>query len=137
MPHSVHSLYTHSKTLMKTQLKCIYLAPLHIDAAASIERFCAYIISTKIYHAWIKKFSQRGSNVDNGFFSLLFLADKRRDDPNTIRSGPSSAHRLNAIPMAFRWRAGDGQTLNSGLVALWFFRGSEPVLLKNYFCEFS
>ena len=29
-------------------------------------------------------------------------------------------------------------TLNAGLVALWFFRGSRPVLLKNpIFCDFS
>ena len=33
--------------------------------------------------------------------------------------------------MAFRWRADDGPTLNAGLVALWFFRGSGPVLLKK------
>ena len=33
--------------------------------------------------------------------------------------------------MAFRWRAGDGLTLNAGLVALWFFRGSRPVLLET------
>ena len=32
--------------------------------------------------------------------------------------------------MAFCWRADDGATLNAGLVALWFFRGSRPVLLK-------
>ena len=33
--------------------------------------------------------------------------------------------------MVFRWRADDGPTLNSGLVALWFSRGSEPVLLRK------
>ena len=33
--------------------------------------------------------------------------------------------------MAFRWRADDSPTLNAGLVALWFFRGSGPVLLRN------
>ena len=33
--------------------------------------------------------------------------------------------------MAFRWRADDGPTLNAGLVALWFYRGSGPVLLRN------
>ena len=31
----------------------------------------------------------------------------------------------------FRWRADVGPTLNVGLVALWFFRGSGPVLLRN------
>ena len=34
--------------------------------------------------------------------------------------------------MAFRWRADHGLSLNAGLVALWFFRGSEPVLLGNH-----
>ena len=32
--------------------------------------------------------------------------------------------------MAFRWRAYDESTLNAGLVALRFFRGSGPVLLR-------
>ena len=30
---------------------------------------------------------------------------------------------------AFRWRADDGPTLNAGLVAVGFLRGSRPVLL--------
>ena len=33
--------------------------------------------------------------------------------------------------MAFRWRADGGPTLNVGLVALRFFRGPGPVLLRN------
>ena len=33
--------------------------------------------------------------------------------------------------MAFRWYADKGLTLNAGLVALWFIRGSGPVLLRN------
>ena len=40
-----------------------------------------------------------------------------REDPNTTKSGPSSARQRNAIEMAFRWRADNGQTLNAGLVA--------------------
>ena len=41
--------------------------------------------------------------------------------------------------MAFRWRADDGPTLNAGLVALLFFSGSGPVLLRNpiFCCDFS
>ena len=41
--------------------------------------------------------------------------------------------------MVLRWRAGDGPTLNSGLVALWFYRGSGPKLLRNpiFFCDFA
>ena len=37
--------------------------------------------------------------------------------------------------MAFR-RADNGPTLNAGLLALWFFRGSGPVLLRNPACIF-
>ena len=33
--------------------------------------------------------------------------------------------------MAFPWRADDGPTLNAGLVSLWLFRGSEPVMPRN------
>ena len=33
--------------------------------------------------------------------------------------------------MAFRWRADNGPILNASLVALLFFRGSGPVLLRN------
>ena len=47
---------------------------------------------------------------------LLFLVDEGREDPNTTKSGTSSTSQGNA--MAFRWRAGDGPTFNSGLVAL-------------------
>ena len=54
------------------------------------------------------------------------------EDPNTTKSGPTLAGQRNAI-----WRANDGPTLNTGLVALWFYRGSGPVLLRNPFCDFS
>ena len=33
--------------------------------------------------------------------------------------------------MALRWWADDDPTLNAGLAALWFFRGSGPVLLRD------
>ena len=46
-------------------------------------------------------------------------------------NGPLSARLRNAISMAFPWRANDGPILNVGLVALWFFRGSGSVLLRN------
>ena len=40
--------------------------------------------------------------------------------------------------IAFRWRANDGTILNAGLVALLFFRGSGPVLLRYpIFCDLS
>ena len=39
--------------------------------------------------------------------------------------------------MRFRWRAHDDPTLNAGLVALWIFMGSGPVLLRNpILCDF-
>ena len=43
------------------------------------------------------------------------------DDGNTTISGPSMALQQNA--MAFRWRADDGPTLNSGLAAFVIFQG--------------
>ena len=50
-----------------------------------------------------RKFSQRGSNSDN-----VFLADERRDDPKSTKSGPSSALQrnaiyLNGVSLAGRW----------------------------------
>ena len=40
--------------------------------------------------------------------------------------------------MAFGWRANDDPKLNAGLVAMCFFCGSGPVLLRNpMFCDFS
>ena len=53
------------------------------------------------------------------------LVDERSDDPNTTKSGPSSTHLQNAIKMEFCWRADDGPTLNAGLAAFGFFRGSD------------
>ena len=50
------------------------------------------------------------------YFLKNFLAEGRAD-PNTTIRGPSSACQRNAIYMAFCWRADDGPTLNSGLVA--------------------
>ena len=46
--------------------------------------------------------------------------------------------RTSETPLnAFLWRADDGPTLNAGFAALWFFRGSRLVLLRNPFCDFS
>ena len=83
--------------------------------------------------------------------TTFFLVDKGREDPSTtisglslcgsscgdpetfvrkgpnmtpffmIREGGSKYH----YKQAFRWRADDGPTLNAGLVALRFFRGSD------------
>ena len=70
-----------------------------------------------------RKYFQRWSNFDNAF-----LVDERREDPNATICGPTSARQRN------RWRADDGPTLNAGLVALCFLRGSRPVLLWNSIC---
>ena len=51
-------------------------------------------------------------------FYVCFLVYDRKEYPNTTVSGPSPASRGNAFQMVFRWRADDGPTLNSGLVAL-------------------
>ena len=61
--------------------------------------------------------------------TVLFVFDELREDPNTNINGLLSAQLRKAILMAFRWRANDGPTLNAGLAALRFFRGSGPVLI--------
>ena len=79
---------------------------------------------SKQNHAWIQKFCKSGPNFD-----YIFLVDEWREDPsNTIRE-PSTACQRNAV--AFRWHTDDGPILNAGLVALCFFRGSGPALLRN------
>ena len=73
-----------------------------------------------------RKFCQKGSNSDNVYLLLLFFfwwGGSRREDPNSTKSGPSLARQRNAIC--------DGPTLNTGLVALWFFMESGIVLLRN------
>ena len=49
---------------------------------------------------------------------LVFFFCEEREDPNTTKSGPSSARQQNATEMAFCWRAYDGPPLNAGLVTL-------------------
>ena len=68
-----------------------------------------------------RQFCQRGSNCDNIF--SFFLVDEERKNPNTTLSGRSSARQRNAIEMAFRWRAYNDPTSNSGLVAFYDFSG--------------
>ena len=99
---------------------------------------------------WLSKFIGRADKVvmhmcgSRKFFrggptlTMLFLVDEWREDPNSTISGPSLTcqwkHHLNVISLACRW----WPTLNAGLVALWFFRGSGPVLLRNpiFLCFF-
>ena len=45
--------------------------------------------------------------------------------------GQRMARQRHVDLMAFRWHADNGPTLNAGLVALLFLRGSSPVLLRN------
>ena len=73
-----------------------------------------------------RKFCQRGSNSDKFLFYHLVKLD-----PNTTKMG----HHRSTSKTPFKWWADewdDGPTLNAGLVALWFFRGSGPVLLRNH-----
>ena len=65
-----------------------------------------------------REFCKRRSKFDHIIFSVFFLVDEGIEDPNTTINGPSSARQRNAIYMAFRWWADDGQTLKAGLVAL-------------------
>ena len=60
-----------------------------------------------------RKFCQRGPKFDNVFFFVFFLVDGEKEDPNTTLIGPSLARQRNAIEMAVRWRADDGQELNA------------------------
>ena len=64
-----------------------------------------------------RKFCQRGPEVDNFFiyffYFIFFLVDEGIEDPNTTINGPSLFSLSNA-----------------GFVALLFFRGSGPVLLR-------
>ena len=70
------------------------------------------------------KFFQRGSNSDN-----LYLVDEGREFQKTTRSGPLSARQRNAIKMAFRWRAYNDPTWNSGLA---FQRIQTSIAKKPY-----
>ena len=65
-------------------------------------------------------------------FCCVFLVDKGpREESNTSKIGPSSIRSETPL-MAFEaGRADDGLTLNAGMVALRFVRGSGPVLLRN------
>ena len=60
------------------------------------------------------------------FCCCFILVDEGREDPNTTISGPSLARQRGV-----RWRADGGPTLNAGLVALWFYRGSGPVSIAK------
>ena len=71
-----------------------------------------------------RKFFQRESNC---FFSWLGERGSNYHYmyKRAIICSPAKRH------LAFRWCADGGPTLNAGLVALWIFRGSGPVLLRN------
>ena len=73
--------------------------------------------------------SIRGGGVQL-FFNLFFL-DKGREDPNTTKSGHHQP--------ASDWRAGDGSTLNTGLVALSFLGDPDVTVcyLRYFFSPFS
>ena len=61
-----------------------------------------------------------------------FLVDEGKADQKTTINRPSSARQRNAISMAFRWRAYDGQTLNAGLVAVIFYGIWTSIAKKPY-----
>ena len=60
----------------------------------------------------ITQHAKRGGGGGGGpTLTLIFLADKGREDHNFTKSRPSSAHQQNAINVAFRWQADDGPNL--------------------------
>ena len=67
------------------------------------------LLARRSYMRGSRKFCQRWSNI---------TFDKGKEDPNSTKSGPSSARQQYAIKMAFHWRANDGPTLNAVLAAL-------------------
>ena len=77
----------------------------------SVEKGKTNINKQIFKHARIQKVLSEG-------VQLFFSFDEWRKDPNTSISGLSTARQRNAIKMAFGWRADDGPTLNTGLVAL-------------------
>ena len=84
---------------------------------------------TRLAHARIQKVLSEWVQPWLGFFRVFFSIDKGgREDPNDAKSGPiigpSAKHHL------IRRQANDGQTLNAGLVVLWF-SSDLPVLLRN------
>ena len=73
-------------------------------------------------------FADRENFVEGGGgvkFDNVFLLDEGIEDPNTTKKMPSSARQR-----AFRWRADDGQTLNTGLVAV-IFQGIRTSIAKK------
>ena len=70
------------------------------------------------HHVRIQKVLSEGVQLNFDVFLCFLVVYEGREDPNANISGPSSARQRNAILMAFRWRADDGLTLNSGFVAL-------------------
>ena len=72
---------------------------------------------------------QRGSNFDNAVF--IWWDERWSKIPLKV------GHHRAASETPFRWRPNGGLTLNSGLLALRFFRWSGPVLLRKLFCDLS
>ena len=74
--------------------------------------------SVRNHHVRIKTVLSEGSNFDNIFCWWGEEGSKYHFKPAII--GLSAKRHLN-----------DGPTLNSGMLALWFLRGSRPVLKRN------
>ena len=79
-----------------------------------------------------KNFVRGGQTLTTFFFFFFFFFKLMRDGriKTPLYAGhhrPASETPLNGD----RWRADDGPTLNAGLVASQFFRGSGPKLLRN------
>ena len=70
---------------------------------------------TVLFMRGSRKFCQRGTNSDNIFICW-------RGDPNSTKSGPSSARQLGSF-VIFQGGGGGGPTLVRNPILLWFFWG--------------
>ena len=97
-------------------------------------------LRARIQKVLSERFQLLFPNFDGFFFFSFFFkcCGGEKSQQNTTISGHLSARQRNAIQMAFPWRTVGGLTLNADLAALWFVRGSWPVLLRNpiYFVIF-
>ena len=73
---------------------------------------------------WIQNVLSEG--VQLWLFFVFFLVWSKYHYKRTI-IGPQAKRHFNGVSLACRW----WPNIESGLVALWLFRGSGPVLLRN------
>ena len=103
------SIQEHGCLSLFIKWHCICNINLILHSAAKTSRLCHII-----YISGSREFSRWDPTMRTFFFLFFFLIDEGREDPYATISWPSLVHVRNAISMSFRWRAYDGQTLNTG-----------------------